>query len=471
MNVSFNNLGFIKRGSVKTNDITIIFGPNNVGKTYISYSIYAILLEYKKKFSSIGIAPESLVDSLIDNGSFECDVFNLFKIPDSHELCELLSKDMPKFFKDVSGVLARAKVSVDNNLDVYASLEIYFRWVLKVSDKISLRVTKEKRDQKVKFEVLKMSSPDEKIEDDEGVIDRVEMKSNVEFLINHIGVENVFCNVLKTPFIITSERTGISLFLKEIDKNRNDLVNEIAYESISNTKQNRNHIRNILKNRVSKFAEPINNNINLIRDSLNDYSFDDTSYVEDKMYIFEALNDLVGGEYSVKNDDIMFTPKNDESGVKIPISLVSGAGKSLFLLDLYVRKYIDKDSYLIIDEPELNLHPSNQIKMAKLLVRLANYGVKIIITTHSDYLVKELNNRVMAYELQSNKLNDDIGYHNYDLISKDRIDAFTISESGVVHGVDKSIYGVSSSLFDSAITDVDVRAEKLITQLFEEGHD
>jgi len=109
--------------------------------------------------------------------------------------------------------------------------------------------------------------------------------------------------------------------------------------------------------------------------------------------------------------------------------------------------------------------------MAKLLVRLANYGVKIIITTHSDYLVKELNNRVMAYELQSNKLNDDIGYHNYDLISKDRIDAFTISESGVVHGVDKSIYGVSSSLFDSAITDVDVRAEKLITQLFEEGHD
>ncbi|WP_432263783.1 hypothetical protein [Klebsiella quasipneumoniae] len=32
MDITFENLGFIKKGNIKTNDITIIFGPNNVGK-------------------------------------------------------------------------------------------------------------------------------------------------------------------------------------------------------------------------------------------------------------------------------------------------------------------------------------------------------------------------------------------------------------------------------------------------------
>lgn len=50
---------------------------------------------------------------------------------------------------------------------------------------------------------------------------------------------------------------------------------------------------------------------------------------------------------------------------------------------------------LIIDEPELNLHPDNQRKMAGLLARLVNCGVKVLVTTHSDYLIRELNNRVM----------------------------------------------------------------------------
>ena len=33
--------------------------------------------------------------------------------------------------------------------------------------------------------------------------------------------------------------------------------------------------------------------------------------------------------------------------------------------------------------------------MAGLLARLVNSGVKVLVTTHSDYLIRELNNRVM----------------------------------------------------------------------------
>jgi predicted ATPase len=44
----------------------------------------------------------------------------------------------------------------------------------------------------------------------------------------------------------------------------------------------------------------------------------------------------------------------------------------------------------MVDEPELNLHPENQRRVARLFARLINLGIKVFITTHSDYIVKEL---------------------------------------------------------------------------------
>ena len=49
----------------------------------------------------------------------------------------------------------------------------------------------------------------------------------------------------------------------------------------------------------------------------------------------------------------------------------------------------------MIDEPELNLHPDNQRRIARLLARLVNLGIKVFITTHSSYIIKELNTLIM----------------------------------------------------------------------------
>ena len=49
----------------------------------------------------------------------------------------------------------------------------------------------------------------------------------------------------------------------------------------------------------------------------------------------------------------------------------------------------------MVDEPELNLHPENQRRMARLFARLVNVGVKVFVTTHSDYIVKELNTLIL----------------------------------------------------------------------------
>ncbi|WP_374750004.1 AAA family ATPase [Corynebacterium glutamicum] len=43
-----------------------------------------------------------------------------------------------------------------------------------------------------------------------------------------------------------------------------------------------------------------------------------------------------------------------------------------------------------MDEPELNLHPQNQVLMGRLLAALSHAGLKILATTPSDYIVREL---------------------------------------------------------------------------------
>ena len=73
----------------------------------------------------------------------------------------------------------------------------------------------------------------------------------------------------------------------------------------------------------------------------------------------------------------------------------SSAVRSLLDIGFYLEHIAKKGDLLIIDEPELNLHPENQRCIARLLAKLVNYGIKVFITTHSDYIVKELNTLIM----------------------------------------------------------------------------
>ena len=66
-------------------------------------------------------------------------------------------------------------------------------------------------------------------------------------------------------------------------------------------------------------------------------------------------------------------------------------------LDHFVkRSYRERNLLLMMDEPELNLHPERQRALARFLVLLMKMrGVGVAISTHSDYIVKEINTLLM----------------------------------------------------------------------------
>jgi len=52
----------------------------------------------------------------------------------------------------------------------------------------------------------------------------------------------------------------------------------------------------------------------------------------------------------------------------------------------------ENSNFLIIDEPEENLHPRNQTGLLDLLVRFVNQSNRVLITTHSTLLAQAVNN-------------------------------------------------------------------------------
>lgn len=78
-------------------------------------------------------------------------------------------------------------------------------------------------------------------------------------------------------------------------------------------------------------------------------------------------------------------------GLRIPSVNIASGIKALSIIEiLNSNDYIDSDTLLILDEPETNLHPTWQIAYAKAICELAKRGARILVTTHSPYILEAL---------------------------------------------------------------------------------
>ncbi|XXX93753.1 ATP-binding protein [Sorangium sp. So ce204] len=94
---------------------------------------------------------------------------------------------------------------------------------------------------------------------------------------------------------------------------------------------------------------------------------------------------LLGGQ------EIMVDVKR---GLSIDLYNASSSIKQLTPLLLYLRFRAAPNDFLIIDEPEMGLHPESQARVIEALAMLVNLGVRVLVTTHSPYVMAHLNNLV-----------------------------------------------------------------------------
>lgn len=89
-------------------------------------------------------------------------------------------------------------------------------------------------------------------------------------------------------------------------------------------------------------------------------------------------------------------------------------------LVVYLRHIARKGDLLSIDEPEMNFHPDVQIALIRIFSMLSKMGLRLIISTHSDYMVREVNNLIMARTLYSHdsQIITNMGYNADMLLNK-----------------------------------------------------
>ncbi|MDR6677365.1 AAA family ATPase [Pseudomonas oryzihabitans] len=71
-------------------------------------------------------------------------------------------------------------------------------------------------------------------------------------------------------------------------------------------------------------------------------------------------------------------------------------------------KKVQANPILIIEEPEAHLHPENQIKMTDIYADLSNFGIKVIMTSHSNYVFNKLSNIIISKVLDAESVKCDM---------------------------------------------------------------
>ncbi|MBU2957171.1 ATP-binding protein [Paracoccus sp. 1_MG-2023] len=446
MRISFKKFAKANDGEIEINDLTVICGPNGTGKTYTSYAVYGVVQHFSEFFD------------------YEISDSEINRLLEGTPVTFNLSGEAASFEKRLIG----ASNSFKSGLDSYFSApddfftDCEFSFELREDELHPLDAFNQTINIKRvgTFDLESSEGSGDLLVAYSGASSERVPKQIIRRIISSAISDSLFGKSIPEPFVVTSERTGVALFYKELDVNRNAIFSHLAAaEKVDPI--------DLLGSMQSRYARPIKENIDVVRD----YSTHSKkkSFIKESRekfgYIFEMWNDLVGGTFKDENDLLTFSPRKQRGKpkVNIPLYIASSSVKSLFLIDMYINYIAKEGGLLIIDEPELNLHPDNQVKIARLISRLVSAGVKVLVTTHSDYLVREINNLVtLSKETTSQKaIMERYGYKDEDLLKPSQVNAYCATPKAGLVKMGISDTGIDTSIFDDIINVENEKAQDI----------
>ncbi len=455
MKIRVKNLGVLKEAEFELGDLTIICGDNNTGKTYAAYALFGFLHQWK---NILEIPIDTIqVDDFIQKSESKIDIQKI-----SNQYKNILKKGCVSYSKNLSRVFASKKERFANaTFEIFLdknniSIRKKFKRHINIGKSIHLSIIKNIDDEHIYVSMAQEGEPE---------IPRDLIRN----IISDICIDFLFSSALPDVFISSTERTGAAIFRKELNFARNRLLDEMKYD------ENVDPVKLLLKV-YQDYPLPVKTNVDFTR-QIGSMSKNGSFLAEKYPNILSDFSDIIGGKYVVKNEEVFFKP-NKNKQMKLSMDESSSAVRSLLDIGFYLTHATEPGDLLIVDEPELNLHPENQRRIARLFARLINLGIKVFITTHSDYIVKELNTLIMLkQEKPSLKLiAKKWGYKREELLDCKKIRLYVAKESLVKQegNVKKSRcqtlvpaninqeQGIEVSSFDKSINEMnDIQEEML----------
>jgi predicted ATPase len=423
MKLYVENLGSIKRADIELRDLTIFIGENNTNKTWTAYLIYALVKDY-------------YIDEILDTLNYLKEILVGNKKSYEEILKNLNHDTLANFLNE------KILPAYINNLKTKLPDFLYVKTKTLENLKIDIKFTEEEI--KTLLNIIKNR-------------DLAKYKDKIKFFRD---VFNEFKKVvIGNPINIPAERNLLVLFSQLImlgELNINELKEKIIAKVLEEYKDEKNIsdetvLKFILKKLFSLFEpdidieptypKPISDFKNFIS-RLPTYREKEEKINIELLKLLE-LSIMEGEILSDEGSKLKYRFKENELELSSSSSMIKG----LTGLYLYLKYKAEKGDLLIIDEPEINLHPEAQVKMIEFLTILVNKGIKVLITTHSPYIVDHLINLIEGYNSNNpdkNKLfwlpkyidkrfevisNKDI------YISKDKVSIYHFSKNGYVKDI------------------------------------
>ena len=401
LTVKLKNIGILKQAEFSLGDLTLICGENNTGKTYAACVLFGFLKSWHQ-FIRFSISDDQIQRALTEQVKIDLAqaTHNMLT-----EACRTYTEQLDKIFAAPEGTFQKSEFHfMTDEIDVENK---EFNSRLFHSHNPDFIFEKVKGSVEATLTLVKKEELKRKINTDS-------VRNDLDFTI----LAYIFSDTFPRPFIVSAERTGISTFRKELNFARSRLLKEMERADP--------HIdlRELLSKAYQSYPYPIETDLDVMSE-LQDIAKSKSFIAKEHPEILEDFTNIVGGEYVItQNDQLYYTPK----GTRSKLTMVESSSSARALLDLsfYLNCIAEKGDLLMVDEPELSLHPENQRRIARLFARLVNLGIKVFITTHSDYIVKELNTLIMLNHDKPHlkRIAEENGYRDNELINVDQVKVY-----------------------------------------------
>lgn len=397
--MKIKNLGPIKDGEIEFNDLVVIWGDNNSGKTMLTYLLYAIKEEFKSfKFELSKLSKKTHdYHNYINKGS---------KIFISNDEILDLYKNFQNYFEREASVLLAKYFAVD--VEYFKDFKIKFSDheifdAMPMKRKISRGFTRIIGDGKTIENTFLFKKIKEGVEfhlekqEIDGELLEFDNSSLTDKMIKKVFTRETFDAYLSGFFkhmtnsasniYFPAERVGINQFREELKLSRASKTPEL--DEIEFSYQNNksapyrsyplpveDYIKYIFSISSIKYRQPIRKNVRKRKN----------------------LQDILEGEFIYNKDinDYEYLSENCER--HIPFKIMSSSLKSMFGLSEYLNRLhpMVSGGSITIDEPEMNLHPSKQVKLIEELTELiSNSNINMVLSTHSSFIARKLINIVL----------------------------------------------------------------------------
>jgi len=451
MKIQFKKLAVIQQGELSLNDLTLLCGPNNTGKTYIMYSLYGLLDE---KFEANFNFVEDMIAELIKNKVCH---FNLQHLIEKHfetilqQIAQGFQERLPTLFGVTVENFAATKVKLEFNQDDALKKALRHRWQTRLT-----------LGEKESDWFLDIEKPADTVDvtltlQDKGIPKRILVE-----LISASIARLIFSQVARRCFLLPSERAGLNLFFKELSSIRNRLLHHAQKDNIDPMEV----LKDIVK---SRYAEPISDYIQFLNDMTTLRKQKKEDY---RVRAQEIQKGILGGKYDVdRQGDVYFFPYRSNTK-KMPLHFTSSTVKTLFGLVFYLEHLARPGDCLMIDEPELNLHPNNQRYLARVLAQLVKTGLKIVISTHSSHFVRELNNLIMLNQLkQDHPIRKDYRYQEDEFLEAKQVSAYLFDNKKIIPMEVNEDEGIIATTFDKVIDNLNRSSNEIYWAIQDEVTD